>query len=224
MPTFKEIERNRNVYITWITDRADGGLIPHHLYFALPVFERFIQPMTAAEEKFSKFFKDSYDKAQDVSQMSMEDLSSWIIELEDIILTAKASVQGATLGKRERVAKLSASEREKLCADGDSTQFTSDAISSVTKRKDRMSKMDKLAALYDGMVKAGTMSREDADSMLGLVKVDESKQSTTSFNANKKDQIDTAKLAQEALDKAKKESESKIVTPTEGFDFDSLFK
>lgn len=211
-------DRTKIAYISWSLSRFDGGRILKHLDIPLAVLERHIITMTEAEEKFAKYFKVAYDKAIDISQMSYEQLDMWIDELEDIILTAKASVQGASLGQRERKAKLSASEKEKTRS-GDSTINVSDAMSAVRKRTERMSKLDKLKAMYDDMVDKGTMSREDANSMLGLVKVDESKQSTMSFNKDKNEAIDTAKLAQDVIDASSKKSEAKPET----IDFDSLF-
>lgn len=216
-------DRTQTVYISWSLPRSDGGIILKSLDIPLAVFERFIEPMTEAEQKFANYFKKAYDKGMDVGQMSYEELEAWLIELEDIVLTAKASIQGADLAKRERKAKLSKGELDKILST-DSSILTSDAISAVNKRKERMSKMDKLKDMYDKMVDAGTMSREDADSMLGLVKVDESKQNTMSFNKDKQAAIDTAKLAQEVVDAASKKVEENKSEPEEPFNFDSLFK
>lgn len=180
--------------------------------------------MTENEQKFANYFKKAYDKGMDISQMSYEELELWLIELEDIVLTAKASIQGADLAKRERKAKLSKSELDKTLST-DSSILASDAIASVNKRKERMTKLDKLKDMYDKMVSDGTMSREDADSMLGLVKVDESKQNTMAFNAEKKDiaqkaqdAINTQKLADDLLKKA---SEPKEEEPP--IDFSKIF-
>lgn len=129
--------------------------------------------MTEKEELFAKFFSQAYNKGKAVDEMTFEDLDAWIRELENTTFEAKATLQGASQAKREREANLKSSEREKL-RNADGSYPTSDAINAVTKRKDRMTKRDKLEETYRSL----GMSEDDIKSLLGQIKVDEVKQTT----------------------------------------------
>lgn len=138
------------------------------------VRERFLLSMagmTESEEKFVTLFKQAYDKAADVSTMSYEVLDSWITDLEDILLTAKAQVQGATLAKKERKAKLSKEERDKT-PEGYSLGDVSDSIASVRKRADRISKRDKTEASLRDL----GLSDDDVKKMMSRISVNEDTQ------------------------------------------------
>lgn len=136
--------------------------------------ERFLQSMagmTESEEKFVTLFKEAYDKAADVSTMSYETLDNWITNLEDILLTAKAQVQGATLAKKERKAKLSKEERDKT-PEGYVLSDVSDSIASVKKRADRISKRDKT----EQSLKDLGLSDDDVKKMMSKISVNEDTQ------------------------------------------------
>lgn len=130
--------------------------------------------MTEKEELFAKFFSTAYNKGRDVDSMSFPELDAWIRELERITFEAKASLQGATQAKREREANLKQSERDKI-RNSDSTFDSTNAINAVNKRKDRMSKVDKLEATYRSL----GMDEATIKDLLSKVKVDEEKQAVT---------------------------------------------
>lgn len=119
------------------------------------------------KEKYSEFYGRSYNEALNVELMPMEALIASIEELEDIILTAKASKDGKDTAKRERIAKLSKEEREKLI----SNPNVGEGIMVPKVRKDRMTAKEKLAADL-----AAIMGDEDTLSILGTVKVTETAQ------------------------------------------------
>lgn len=123
--------------------------------------------MTEKEELFAKFFSQAYNKGKDIDSMSFPELDGWIRELEEIVFEAKATLQGATQARRERDANLKQSEREKL-RDPNYTGDT-DAIAAVKRRKDRMSKRDKLFEMYTKSLNDGGifgMSHEEANKLI----------------------------------------------------------
>lgn len=124
--------------------------------------------MTEQEKLFASFFSQAYNKGVSIGEMSFEELGEWIKELEKTIFEAKATLQGAAQAKRERIANLAASEREKLISPSNESNG-SDALASIKKRKDRMSKLEKLEETYRGL----GMSDEDIKTALALVKVSE---------------------------------------------------
>lgn len=183
--------------------------------------------MTEKEELFARFFSQAYNKGKDISQMDFTELDSWIRELENTVFEAKATLQGASQAKREREANLKTSEREKIrTADGQ--YVTSDAINSVNKRKERMSKTDKVIESY----RALGMSEEDINGILKNIKPDETSQAIVNqgLNLNKDasqdKKEDSSDKPKSLLDKiiesvvsAKPKEDSK---PFSGFD--DLFK
>lgn len=96
------------------------------------------------KELHMAFFNQTLAKSVEFN--TIQELDVWIDELEEIALTAKAAVQGAHQGKRDRMAKLSKEDREKLVSNPDITG--TDAFSAVKKRAERMSQADKLVKVY----------------------------------------------------------------------------
>lgn len=138
----------------------------------LAVFDEIAHIMNEKELLFSEFFNKAM-KDITVSGMTIHDLTVWIEELEKTVLEGKATLQAAHQSKREKIANLSESDRDKLLSSN--PPLVSDALSAVKKRKERMSKADKL---HESLIAAG-MSEEDARKISGTIKVDESKQSAT---------------------------------------------
>jgi hypothetical protein len=125
------------------------------------------QNMTEREQLFARFFTE---ETKLVSEMSIEEIGRRIEDLELIAFEARAKVQAADKIKKERVAKLSESEREKLISSPELA--VSDAISAIDKRKKRLSAADKL---LDNLLKLG-LSREEALQQMGAIKVTEEAQ------------------------------------------------
>jgi len=125
------------------------------------------QNMTEREQLFARFFTE---EVKLVTEMSIEEIGRRIEELEQIAFEARVKVQAADKVKKERVAKLSESEREKLISSPELT--VSDAINAIDKRKKRLSAADKL---LDNLLKLG-LSREEALQQMGAIKVTESSQ------------------------------------------------
>lgn len=152
--------------------------------------------MTEKEELFAKFFSQAYNKGKDISQMDFPQLDTWIRELEEIVFEAKATLQGASQAKREREANLKSDERAKV-RNADGTYSSTDAINVVNKRKDRMSKRDKLEDTY----RALGIGEDEIKELLGKIKIEETHQtkpeitgplSGLTFNGSPKP-IDTCK-------------------------------
>jgi DNA repair exonuclease SbcCD ATPase subunit len=186
-----------------------------------------IDKMNEREEKFKTLFQAAYERALDVNILTIQELEAWEVELVDIAFTAKTTLQGVSKAKGERVSKLSKSERDKLITSPE--LLVSDAVSTVKKRADRMSKIDKLIL----SMKAMNMSEEDIKSALANVKVDESKQTLESeksqptevrtvFNGTP-EPIDTCPLcnadylAKEGHKCSAKSAETKIETKVDSF-------
>lgn len=123
------------------------------------------------DDLFRTLFLAAKERALDVSVMTIQQLETWEQELADIAFRAKAKLQGVTAAKKERVSKLHKDERDKLLTNPD--LLVSDAISTVKKRKDRMSTIDKLVESMQKM----NMSTEDIKAAIANVKVNESNQS-----------------------------------------------
>jgi hypothetical protein len=121
------------------------------------------------KELHTEFFNKGLSMA--VSTATIEELDTKLDSLARIAYEAKCLVQGVAEGKRQRVAKLSKEERDKLITKPDLT--TSDAFQSVKKRADRMSQADKLVQTYRNM----GMDDETIQEMLGKIKIKESQQS-----------------------------------------------
>lgn len=174
-------------------------------------------------ELYSQFYNPAKAKAVNVELCTIEELVQWEEALELVILQAKAEQRGYSDGRREREAGLSKEERAKLITRPDMS--VSEGINVPKVRKDRMSGKDKLAAEFATYVLAGTMSQEDADVILGTVRVDEKPKTIvqqtavtgvekpkpandSSFSFNKKDKdedepkvapFNPAKITQESL-------------------------
>jgi hypothetical protein len=131
--------------------------------------------MTEQEELFAGFFSSAYNKGKDIDKMTFTELDAWLIQLEKIVFEAKATLQGASQARREREANLKSSERDKI-RNADGSFDTSNAINVVTKRKDRMSKRDKLEESY----RALGIPEADIQSLLSNIKVDETFQTKPS--------------------------------------------
>lgn len=129
--------------------------------------------MTEKEELFAQFFSQAYNKGKAIDDMTLTELDAWIRDLEKTTFEAKATLQGASQAKREREANLVSSERDKL-RNTDGSFVTGDAINAVNKRKDRMTKKEKLEETYRNL----GMSEDDIKSLLGQIKVDETRQVT----------------------------------------------
>lgn len=141
----------------------------HELHIPLAVFERFIEAMTEKEQLFADFFSKTYTN-KTVLEMTIQEIRDWIeTDLEKILLEAKATIQAAKQIEREKVAKLSSSEREKLLSNP--SLSVSDSLAAVKKRKERKTKADKL---YDSMIAAG-MDEADARRIAGMLPVDETR-------------------------------------------------
>lgn len=119
------------------------------------------------KELHARFFNN--EATEIVPNMELEQLSAHIQELEMIAFEAKTRLQAATQNKRERVAKLRLAEREKLISNPDISG--SDAITAVGKRKERLSKADKLKQTLGAL----GISTDDMKSIMGNIKIDESK-------------------------------------------------
>jgi hypothetical protein len=162
-----------------------------------PEFDRSAntQSMNDRDELFKSLFQSAYEKGLDVSQMSIEQIEVWEMELADIAFRAKATLQGVSKAKKERVDKLSKSERDKLITNPD--LLVSDSIKTVKKRADRMSAMDKVIA----SMRAMNMSEEDIKAAMGNVKIDENKQSLMN------EKLEAEKKLLQAKQEAKQEVE-----------------
>lgn len=119
------------------------------------------------KELHARFFNS--ETTEVVPDMDLETLSNHIQELEMIAFEAKSRLQAATQNKRERVAKLRLAEREKLISNPDISG--SDALTAVSKRKERLSKADKLKQTLGSL----GISTEDLKSIMGNIKIDETK-------------------------------------------------
>jgi hypothetical protein len=99
--------------------------------------------MTSQEELYAKF----YNKGKLlVADMDVTQLREHRETLSQIAFEAKATLAAADDELRERKAKVSVKNKEWLVTPTGPDQTTSDAISAVKVRKERMSKMDKLRA------------------------------------------------------------------------------
>lgn len=134
-----------------------------------------IDTMTTDErvELHSKFYKEAVTLIQD---MSYEQQIAWEEELEKIVVEAKAKLQASTTKRREKEAGMSKADRDKLISRPDMTVTEGLTVPKV--RKDRMSKAEKLLETYKDMVAAGLMTQADVDTMMGTIKVDDSKGQT----------------------------------------------
>lgn len=166
--------------------------------------------MTEAEKKFADYFMQGYNRSISVQDMPYEKVEEWVAELEDIIFTAKATLQGVDKALRERRANLKESERQKI-REKDSTINVSDAINSVNKRKDRLNKVEKLEENYRKLGFDEATIKE----LLKNVKVKEDIGNVISFNSGKnKDINEIAAELTESLLKEKKAPEP-FVNPFE---------
>lgn len=155
--SYKELE--------WITAVRRGIAIHYH--------DTPIHMLTDSQrvDLFKKFFGESATK---VASMSLDALDSYIDELETVVIEAKASLQAATHNKRERVASLSQSERDKLITKPEITG--SEALSVTKKRKEKLTKADRLIKDY---MASGIPEAEAREMVSKIVKVDETKQQST---------------------------------------------
>lgn len=119
------------------------------------------------KEMHIQFFNQTCAKSAEFS--TFQELDEWIEKLEVIAAQAKASAQGALHGKRERVAKLSKEEREKLVSNPDLTG--TDAFGAVKARATRMTQADKLVQTYRSL----GMSEEEIKVLVGNIKTSEDK-------------------------------------------------
>lgn len=143
------------------------------------VYDSVEQTMNEKEELFKKFFNQAYQLSTTVDKMSIEELIKWENELEIIALEARAKQQGSAKGRKERESNLTKEEREKLITQP--ALGISDALSSVKKRKEKMSKMDKLIET----LREAKVPEEEIAKITGRVKVSErptSEQLPTEFN------------------------------------------
>lgn len=175
--------------------------------------EGLVNKMTPKEELFAKFFSQAVTKATD---LNMEGLVSWIDELEEIVFEAKAMLQGADSVKKARVAKLRIDEKDKIKTQ-DSNYGVSDAINSVAKRKDRMTKIDKLV---EGMRHMG-ISEEDIKLAIGNISVNEdtqvAKNNLVTFNKRDTSKVDVDKVLASASAEIEAKKTSEPFDPTKLF-------
>lgn len=183
--------------------------------------------MTEKEQLFAGFFSQAYNKGLNVAEMTMTQLDDWVTTLEKIVFEAKATLHGASQAKRERSAKLSPDEREKIRL-ADVNYSASDAITSVNKRKDRLSKKEKLEETYRGL----GMSEADIQGMLSKISIDEDTQekrkniilslSEKKENSEKKEKPNLIDSIVQSIVEAEKKKAN--VEPTDFNDLDNLFK
>lgn len=124
--------------------------------------------MTEKEQLFQKFFNGAGEKI-DAVKMTLEQIMAWEQELELICLEAKATLQKVSQVKRERVEKLSQSERDKLITKPDI--LVSDALNGVKRRADKLSKADKLRESLRSL----GLSEEEIIQQMSGIKIDETK-------------------------------------------------
>jgi hypothetical protein len=166
--------------------------------------------MNEREELYAKFYAD---EGVNVANLSYEQLEDRIRELQVICTEAKAKLARSENERTERKSKLSRTEREKLINSPDLN--TTDAINSVNRRKERLTKMEKLEQSLRAL------GIEDIKSITSTVKVDESKVNYFAFNANKDKAALTSEqsktLADEVIEKAKVEASKEPFDPSKLF-------
>lgn len=123
--------------------------------------------MNEREELHAQFFAS---EAVLVSSMTFEQLDNHILELEKILLEGRARASAAVEEKKKRVRKMSDDEKDKLVTRPNLSG--TEALNSVTKRKDRMTKMDKLQETLAAL----GLNVDEVKSITGTVKVNESSQ------------------------------------------------
>lgn len=97
-------------------------------------------------ELHSKFFAQA---GKLVIEMTYDQLVSWEEELEKIVIEAKASLQRSSQERRERQAKMSKAERDKLITNPDMS--VTEGLIAPKLRRDRMSAADKVKADMEKM-------------------------------------------------------------------------
>lgn len=131
------------------------------------------------EELHARFFNN--ESTQVVPDMDLAQLEEHIHELEMIAFEAKVRIQSATANKRERVAKLRQSERDRLISNPGISG--SDALATIAARKENLNTADKKAKLrqskadkaFDSLAALG-MSGEEIAKILGKAKLAEPKE------------------------------------------------
>lgn len=111
---------------------------------------RKLKPMSDKDkskaERHSEFFADEKSLIKD---MSIEECMIQLAKFEDIILEARARASANDDEIRQKRARLSKDERDKLISNPDYTG--SDALATVNVRKERMTKADKMLEGFVGM-------------------------------------------------------------------------
>jgi len=137
-------------------------------------------------DKFQQFYNSGKIL---YSSMTFEKRREWREELSEILVTARANLSAADDIDREEGAKLSPEGRKWLVTN-DESGLNSDSLLQPKLRKERMSKMDKLAA---DMKELG-LSMADINSALGEVsKVQTGGSVTTSHTREMKDNVSFVK-------------------------------
>lgn len=198
---------SNRVGIFWETFDPDVGQYGRykqsHLYINLAVWELNEEQMTEDEALFASFYNNQ-DVVSKCNTMSIEELLLWEEDLRKIVLEAKATQQRVTSTRKDRVAKLSKEERDKLITNPDGT--VSEAINAVKVRKDRMTAADKLNKLLAGM------GIENSADIMKNIKVDETKQAihnNTLAASNGNEANEKSKETEQAP--VEKEPERKII-------------
>lgn len=156
------------------------------------------------EELHARFFNDETTNV--VANMDLAQLEEHIHTLEMIAFEAKVRIQGATANKRERVAKLRQSERDRLVSNPGISG--SDALAAIAARKENLNTADKKAKLrqtkadkaVESLAALG-MSSEEIAKILGKAKIAEPKvQKAIEPKPIEKPVQTTAELVKEAIE------------------------
>ena len=167
----------------WISLKRRGDLVDvkYPDQTRLPGEQRMRHTEKELEELHARFFNN--ESTVVVPNMDLAQLEEHIHELEMIAFEAKVRIQSATANKRERVAKLRQSERDRLISNPGISG--SDALATIAARKENLNTADKKAKLrqtkadkaVESLAALG-MSSEEIAKILGKAKVAEPKEKT----------------------------------------------
>lgn len=122
-------------------------------------------------ELHSKFYNNEMGLA---AEMPLEALAVHIEELEKICFEGKVRLQASRQNQKERVAKLSKAERDKLVSKGEFRIDESDSL--IRKRTEKLTGADKMLANFKGL----GLSDEAIKDLMKNVKIDEKGKKTAS--------------------------------------------
>lgn len=155
------------------------------------------------EEKYELHAKFFAEETTFIKDKSYDEIEERIKELEDIIFRAKAFLSADTEKQRKSKADMTREQRDKLI--DNPSLSVSDAISTVKKRADRMSKAEKL---IEDMRAAG-VDEAAIKLLMADVKVDEPKPNVLRavFNKSSKEEIEKTKTETARVNDEPKASE-----------------